>query len=64
MSDDDVLREIKTELVAIKKLLIVALQKQGVQGNSIATALGISQGRLSQIAATKKYKRKENAEKN
>jgi len=64
MNNEGTLNEIKTELVSIKKLLIVALQNQGVQGGTIATALGISQGRLSQIAATKKYKRKENAEKN
>ncbi|MBS3104193.1 hypothetical protein J4222_04480 [Candidatus Woesearchaeota archaeon] len=48
---------IKEELVAIKKLLIVGLQNAGIQGSSIANALGISSGRLSQIAATKKYKK-------
>ena len=51
------LNEIKEELNAIKKLIIVGLQNNGVQGNSIATALGISPGRLSQIVATKKYKK-------
>lgn len=52
--------ELKEEVIAIKKLLIVGLQKTGVQGSSIANALGISQGRLSQIAATKKYGRRKN----
>ncbi|MCX6710514.1 MAG: hypothetical protein NTZ02_00305 [Candidatus Woesearchaeota archaeon] len=52
--------ELKEELIAIKKLLIVGLQNTGVQGNSIANALGISPGRLSQIAATKKYGKRKN----
>ena len=53
-------QELKEELIAIKKLLVLGLQKSGIQGAAIATALGISQGRLSQIAATKKYKKKGN----
>ena len=53
--NDAEFNELKEELIAIKKLLIVGLQKAGVQGSAIATALGISPGRLSQIAATKKY---------
>jgi len=52
------LDEIKEELIAIKKLMIVELQNAGIQGSTIATALGISPGRLSQIAATKKYNKK------
>ena len=52
------LNEIKDELIAIKKLMIVGLQNTGIQGSTIANALGISPGRLSQIAATKRYNRK------
>jgi hypothetical protein len=55
--NDKQFQELKEEVTAIKKLLVLGLQKSGVQGGAIATALGISQGRLSQIAATKKYKK-------
>ena len=51
------LNEIKQELSSIKKLMILGLQNKGIQANSIAKALGISPGRLSQIAAIKKYKK-------
>lgn len=58
--DEKQFNQLREELTAIKKLLIVGLQKAGVQGNSIANVLGISQGRLSQIAATKKYGKRKN----
>lgn len=45
------------ELSAIKNLLILLLQKFEVKGSLIANALGISQGRLSQILPTKTYKK-------
>ncbi len=54
---DKLLEEIKT----IKNLLVLSLQKAGVKGDLIAKALGVSQGRLSQMLATKKYKKKNGA---
>jgi len=56
--NDKQFNELKEELISIKKLLVLGLQKSGIQGGAIASALGISQGRLSQIAATKKYKKR------
>lgn len=52
------LKELKDELVAIKKLLVLGLQNSGIKGTHIAKALGISTGRLSQILPTKEYKKK------
>jgi len=46
------------ELRSIKNLLVLDLQKSEVKGEQIAKALGISQGRLSQMLAIKKYKKK------
>jgi DNA-directed RNA polymerase specialized sigma24 family protein len=40
----------------IKRLLILLVDKFGVEKSDIAKALGISQGRLSQILNPKKYK--------
>ena len=62
--NDKQFQELREELIAIKKLLVLGLQKSGIQGGAIATALGISQGRLSQIAATKKYKKRRNEDAN
>jgi|GEM_PF-2309063 len=55
--------EIKNELIAIKKLLILGLQNNGVQAITIAKALSISPGRLSQIISLKEYRRKNEKEK-
>lgn len=46
------------ELRIIRNLLVLHLQKIGVKGELIAKAIGVSQGRLSQMSATKKYKKK------
>jgi len=56
-------KELKAELTAIKNLLIVGLQSQNIKGGDIAKALGVSQGRLSQQFAKKKYKKKNGKEK-
>lgn len=47
------------ELTMIKNLLVLDLQHNPkIKGELIAKALGISQGRLSQMMAIKKYKKK------
>ena len=51
-------KKLMEELKAIKNLLVLSLQKTEVKGELIANALGISTGRLSQLLATKKYKKK------
>jgi hypothetical protein len=51
------------ELKSIKNLLILNLQNAGAKGGLIAKALGVSPGRLSQMLATKRYK-KDKDEKN
>ncbi|MGD2072752.1 MAG: hypothetical protein PVG65_04615 [Candidatus Thorarchaeota archaeon] len=51
-------KKLMEELGAIKNLLVLNLQKSEVKGELIAKALGISQGRLSQMLAIKKYKKK------
>ena len=55
---DKKLDQIVNELGAIKKLLILLLQQQDVKVENIATALGLSVGRVSQMAPTKKYKKR------
>ena len=44
-------------LDAIKKLFVLLLKKDEVKGDLIAKALGVSEGRLSQIFPQKKYKK-------
>jgi hypothetical protein len=56
--NDKKLDQIIDELTAIKKLLIVFLQHQDVKGGIIANALGVSGGRVSQMAPTRKNKKK------
>jgi len=56
--NDKKLEQIVNELSAIKKLLILLLEQQGVKVENIATALGISVGRVSQMAPTKRYKKR------
>lgn len=51
------LKKISEELEAIKNLLVLLLQQNKVQGNSIAKVLGISPGRLSQIFSQKRCKK-------
>jgi predicted transcriptional regulator len=60
MNDNDIIEELE----AIKKLLIVGLQNSGVKGTTIAKALGITPGRLSQIISIKEYKKRNEKEKN
>lgn len=57
--------KVSDDLDAIKKLLVLMLKKAEVKGGLIAKAMGISEGRLSQIFPQKKYKKGEekNAEK-
>lgn len=52
------LKGIKSEIENIKKLLILLLKHFKVNGRAIATTLGVSEGRLSQVASKKKYKKK------
>ncbi len=56
--DEKQFKELKSELEAIKKLIVLSLQKSEIKGSLIAKALGISPGRLSQLMATKKHKKK------
>ncbi|MBN1398662.1 MAG: hypothetical protein JXA06_11580 [Bacteroidetes bacterium] len=55
--NDKKLDQIISELNAIKKLLIVLLQNQDVQSGTIAKALGITIGRVSQLVPTRKNKK-------
>lgn len=56
--DDQQFKKLLEEIKTIRNLLILDLQKKEVKGELIAKVLGISQGRLSQILSTKKYKKK------
>jgi DNA-directed RNA polymerase specialized sigma subunit len=56
------LDQILNELGAIKKLFILLLQQQEVKVENIAKALGVSEGRVSQMAPTKKYKKRKEVE--
>jgi len=56
--NDKKLDQITAELVSIKKLLVLLLKKNQVKGGQIAQALGVSGGRVSQLAATRKYKKR------
>lgn len=52
------LDQIAIDLSAIKRLLVLLLQHQQVKGEHIAKALGVSKGRVSRMASTKKYKKR------
>ncbi len=56
--NDKKLDQIAEDLGAIKRLLVLLLQHQDVKGENIARALGVSKGRVSQMASTKKYKKR------
>ena len=45
------------EILDTKRLLILLLQSNKVKNNSIAGALGITDGRLSQIMSPSKYRK-------
>ncbi len=44
------------DITYLKMLMILLVNKMGVEQKDIAKALGISEGRLSQILNPKKYK--------
>ncbi len=52
-------KKLSADLDAIKKLIVLMLKQKEVKGSAIASALGISEGRLSQIFPQKKYKNRQ-----
>lgn len=56
--DEKQLKLLRSDLESIKKLLVLLLKNSEVKGNLIAKAMGISEGRLSQIFSQKKYKKR------
>jgi len=56
--DDKQLRLLRSDLDSIKKLIVLLLKNSDIKGDLIAKAMGISQGRLSQIFPQKKYKKR------
>ena len=56
--NDKMLEQMADDLSAIKRLLILLLQHQKVKGSNIANALGVSGGRVSQLASTRKNKKR------
>ena len=57
--DEKQFKKISNDLDALKKLLALLLRKQDIRGDVIANAMGITEGRLSQmISNNKKSKRK------
>lgn len=55
--DEKQLKLLRSDLDSIKKLLVLLLKNSDIKGNLIAKAMGISQGRLSQIFPQIKYKK-------
>jgi len=56
--DDKQLDQMADDLGAIKRLLVLLLQHQDVKRENIAKALRVSESRVSQIASTRKYKKR------
>ena len=56
--DEKQLKLLRSDLDSIKKLLVLLLKNSEVKGDLIAKAMGISEGRLSQIFSQKKYKKR------
>lgn len=56
--NDKKLEQILNELSAIKRLLILLLQQQEIKVENIAKALGVSVGRVSQMAPATRYKKR------
>lgn len=56
--DEKQLKLLRSDLDSIKKLLVLLLKNSDIKGNLIAKAMGISEGRLSQILSQKKYKKR------
>jgi hypothetical protein len=59
--NDTKLDQLADDLSAIKRLLILLLQHQKVKGGDIAKALGVSGGRVSQMAPTRRNKKRKEA---
>jgi uncharacterized membrane protein len=57
---DDVKKDWEQDIDILKILMILLVNKMGVEQKDIAKSLGISNGRLSQILNPKKYKKKRN----
>ena len=51
------LKLLRSDLNSIKNLLVLLLKSTEVKGSLIAKAMGVSEGRLSQIFPQKKYKK-------
>lgn len=56
--DEKQLKLLRSDLESIKKLLVLLLKNSEAKGSLIAKAMGISEGRLSQIFPQKKYKKR------
>ena len=57
--DEKQYKKLSSDLDILKKLLALLLRNQDVRGDAIANAMGITEGRLSQmISNNKKSKRK------
>jgi len=56
--DEKQLKLLRSDLESIKKLLVLLLKNSEVKGSLIAKAMGISEGRLSQIFPQRKYRKK------
>ena len=50
-------QELAENINMIKMLIVLLVNKLGVENKDIAKALGISKGRLSQLLNPKKYKK-------
>jgi uncharacterized membrane protein len=57
---DDVKKDWERDIDILKILMILLVNKMGVEQKDIAKSLGISEGRLSKILNPKKYKKKRN----
>lgn len=53
---EDAKKELIDSINMIKMLLVLLVDKLGVEKKDIAKAIGISKGRLSQLLNPKKYK--------
>lgn len=57
MSKDEYQKETIQNLIIIRNLLILLLEKFDVKKEDIAKTIGVTPGRLSQILNPKKYKK-------
>lgn len=56
--NDNKLDQVIKKLNSIKKLLVLLLQQQDVKAEYIAKTLGVTKGRISQMAPLKQYKKR------